>query len=167
MTNFDFRDSLPVISRKHNLSILPVTRSEYLISDFDAYHAFPEQETALTSWEFPDSIQSIDYTAISSEPIALRIAYLTAMLTDFVGDQEMVPTVSGRMGSGAFSFQIRWQGASDYLTVDIANSQLEIDGGYEGLHSLVLVEAKNSISKDFIIRQLYYPYRLWMDRGVT
>ena len=27
-----------------------------------------------------------------------------------------------------------------------------------------LIEAKNSLSKDFIIRQLYYPYRLWSNK---
>lgn len=167
MTKFDFRDSLPTIFKNNNLSILPVTRGEYVISDFDAYHTFTEQETLLTSWHFPDSIQSIDYTAISSEPIALHTAYLTGMLEDFVGDQEMVPTVSGRMGSGSFSFQIRRHGTEDHVAVEIANSQLEIDGGYEGVHSLVLVEAKNTISKDFLIRQLYYPYRLWTNKGVT
>ncbi|MDR0428918.1 MAG: hypothetical protein LBH58_00370 [Tannerellaceae bacterium] len=43
----------------------------------------------------------------------------------------------------------------------MGNSQIEIDGGYEGDNSLNLIEAKNYISDDFLIRQLYYPYRLW------
>jgi hypothetical protein len=43
----------------------------------------------------------------------------------------------------------------------VGNSQIEIDGGYEGDNSLNLIEAKNYISDDFLIRQLYYPYRLW------
>lgn len=41
------------------------------------------------------------------------------------------------------------------------NSQVEIDGGFEGKYALALLEAKNSISEDFLIRQLYYPFRLW------
>lgn len=44
------------------------------------------------------------------------------------------------------------------------NSQIEIDGGYEGDNSLSLIEAKNYISDDFLIRQLYYPYRLWNNK---
>jgi Domain of unknown function (DUF6997) len=29
---------------------------------------------------------------------------------------------------------------------------------------LLLVEAKNHLPKDFLIRQIYYPYRLWRNR---
>ncbi len=38
---------------------------------------------------------------------------------------------------------------SGVLKFDVKNSQIEIDGGYEGLESLSLIEAKNSLSKDF------------------
>jgi hypothetical protein len=48
--------------------------------------------------------------------------------------------------------------------VRVDNSQVEIDGGYEGDSSLNLIEAKNYISDDFLIRQLFYPYRLWSDK---
>ena len=42
------------------------------------------------------------------------------------------------------------------------NSQVEIDGGIsKEKYALALLEAKNSISEDFLIRQLYYPFRLW------
>jgi DNA-binding transcriptional ArsR family regulator len=47
------------------------------------------------------------------------------------------------------------------MKINVVNSQIEIDGGYEGTDYLTLIEAKNSISDDFLIRQLYYPYRLW------
>ena len=36
---------------------------------------------------------------------------------------------------------------------------MEIDGGFESAERLILVEAKNHISPDFNIRQLYFPYR--------
>src|SRR3989344_76955 len=38
---------------------------------------------------------------------------------------------------------------------------IEVDAGYEGKDDIVLVEAKNSKTKNTIIRQLYYPYRQW------
>ena len=37
--------------------------------------------------------------------------------------------------------------------------QTEVDAGYEGEDTVVLIEAKNTKVKDIIIRQLYYPYR--------
>ena len=42
--------------------------------------------------------------------------------------------------------------------IKVNNSQIEIDGGYEGAESLTIIEAKNNIADDFIVRQLYYPY---------
>ncbi|WP_278522967.1 DUF6997 domain-containing protein [Clostridium cochlearium] len=47
------------------------------------------------------------------------------------------------------------------IPLKVMNSQVEIDGGFEGKYALALLEAKNSISEDFLIRQLYYPFRLW------
>ena len=40
--------------------------------------------------------------------------------------------------------------------------QTEVDAGYEGRDQIVLVEAKNRRVTNFIIRQLYYPYRQWL-----
>jgi hypothetical protein len=36
-----------------------------------------------------------------------------------------------------------------------------VDAGFEGDNHFVLVEAKNFAVDDFMVRQLYYPYRLW------
>ena len=43
----------------------------------------------------------------------------------------------------------------------VTKSVTEVDAGYESDKQVVLVEAKNSASKNTIIRQLYYPYRQW------
>lgn len=39
--------------------------------------------------------------------------------------------------------------------------QTEVDSGFEGRDKIVLTEAKNSHTKNVIIRQLYYPMRQW------
>ena len=82
------------------------------------------------------------------------------MIEDFVQDIKLKPTISGRMSSSSFHFKINTF-KNNSLAVNVENSQIEIDEGYEGMHSLNLVEAKNFISDDFLIRQLFYPYRLW------
>lgn len=81
-----------------------------------------------------------------------------------MGDEALLPTVSGRMSSNTFDFQIKNAINGRLLPISVTNSQVEIDGGYEGLDSLAIIEAKNSISEDFLIRQLYYPYRLWNNK---
>lgn len=84
------------------------------------------------------------------------------MLHDFTNEDNLLPTVSGRMSSSLFNFKIK--SGKGLVNVKVGNSQIEIDGGYEGDNSLTLIEAKNYISDDFLIRQLYYPYRLWNNK---
>ncbi len=44
------------------------------------------------------------------------------------------------------------------------NSQIEIDAAFEGINFLTLIEAKRDLSEDFLIRQLYYPWRTWRSK---
>ena len=38
------------------------------------------------------------------------------------------------------------------------------DGGFEGESQFAIIEAKSETIDDFIVRQLYYPYRLWKSK---
>jgi len=163
MTKFDHQKNLPEIFKKYKLSILPITRGSYLISQFKAYKNFEEKETQIIRVPFPPYIESIDYENITSESSALSCAYVSGILDDFIEDEEVLPTISGRMSSEVFDFFIDTYFGS-CMRVNVNNSQIEIDGGYEGLETLSLIEAKNSLSDDFLIRQLYYPYRLWSNK---
>lgn len=163
MTKFDHKVNLPQIFVENGLAILPVTRGSYLISHFDAYKELEEPEGKIIKIPFPSYIESIDYENITSESAALNCAYVSGILADFLEDENLLPTVSGRMSSGTFDFNIK-RIKGDPVEVKVVNSQIEIDGGYEGVKTLALIEAKNSLSDDFLIRQLYYPYRLWRDK---
>lgn len=163
MTKFDHKVNLPKVFADNKLSILPITRGSYIISKFEAYSSFENINPEVVRVQFPEYITSIDYENISSEAMAINCAYVSGIIHDFVDDDEIVPTVSGRMSSDLFSFKIK-DINSDEMEVEVENSQIEIDGGYEGVKTLSLIEAKNSLSDDFIIRQLYYPYRLWSNK---
>lgn len=164
MTKFDHRVNLPRLFSEHNLAILPVTRGSYVISQFDAYKEFEPIDDAVAKVPFPEHIQSIDHENITSEATALNCAYVSGILADFLEDDNLLPTVSGRMSSGSFSFLIRNRSKNSDFNVEVTNSQIEIDGGFEGTRQLAVIEAKNFISDDFLIRQIYYPYRLWRDK---
>jgi hypothetical protein len=161
MTKFDHRINLPRLFVENNLAVLPVTRGRYIISNFEAYKNFEPTTDEITGISIPEYIESIDYENITSESMAINCAYVSGILADFLGDQELMPTVSGRMSSGSFSFYIQNTTTKSNVSINVENSQIEIDGGYEGVDKLSLIEAKNYISNDFLIRQLYYPYRLW------
>lgn len=164
MTKFDHKVNLPKVFADNDLSILPITRGNYIISKFEAYSKFENINSQIVRVQFPEYITSINYENITSEAMAINCAYVSGIIHDFVEDDELVPTVSGRMSSDKFKFNIKNIGINNNIAIEVVNSQLEIDGGYEGINALSLIEAKNSLSNDFIIRQLYYPYRLWSNK---
>lgn len=164
MAKFDHTINLPPVFAQNKLSILPITRSSYAIAHFDAYHSFEECKEPITNVAMPSHIQSIDPNNISSEAIALNCAIATGIISDFTKDMDIIPTVSGRMRSGQFDFHIKDTLSKQNLLVSVNNSQIEIDAAYEGINSLALIEAKIDLSEDFLVRQLYYPFRAWHQR---
>lgn len=164
MAKFDHRINLPQIFRKNDLAILPVSRGDYIISHFEAYQPFEELDKTIVQAALPANLQSLDASQISSEAIAINCALASGMLADFLEEDLLYSTVSGRMGSGQFDFHIRNSRTKMSTGVSVHNSQMEIDAAFEGIHSLALLEAKRDLSEDFLVRQLYYPYRVWSGR---
>jgi hypothetical protein len=163
VTKFDNTAQLPKLFIENSLTILPLTRSSYVIAPLDVYVKFPEDihGSSIKNMEFPENIQSLSPNNITSEAAAISCAYLSGILADFIGDEDLKPTVSGKMSSNEFSFGIMDHNTNQKIQLKVIGSQLEIDGGYEGAESLAIIEAKNNIADDFIARQLYYPLRLW------
>lgn len=164
MTKFDHRSQLPELFAKHKLSILPTSRGTYEIGAFETFCDFNKEDIEIVTVGFPTFLESIDYKDIISESIAINCAFVSKILHDFTDEENLFPTVSGRMSSSLFGFAIKSN--QGVFRINVENSQIEIDGGFEGDNSLSLIEAKNYISDDFLIRQLYYPYRLWSDKIV-
>ena len=162
MTKFDHKSQLPKLFSDHKLSILPTSRGGYIIGNFQTFQTFNDDDVAITRIPFPTYLQSLDYKDITSEATAINCAFVTGILSDFTAEKNLYPTVSGRMSSSSFSFNV--DSANGLFEINVGNAQVEIDGGYEGDFSLNLIEAKNYISDDFLIRQLYYPYKLWVSK---
>lgn len=162
MTKFDHKINLPTIFAENQLAILPVSRGDYVISSFSAYKEFEQPSTDIQRISIPTHIQSLIPQFLVSESIALNCANACGILEDFLEDEELVATVSGRMSSGKFNFNIN--SASGTRRLSVINSQIEIDAAYEGISYLSLFEAKRDLSDDFLVRQLYYPFRVWSNR---
>lgn len=164
MAKFDHSINLPQIFTENQLAILPITRGDYIISHFEAYHRFESCDTAVERVSLPEYIQSLNSNNVPSEAIALNCGIASGIIADFIEDEGLLATVSGRMGSGCFSFNILNSKDHTLYLINVDNSQIEIDAAYEGVHGLALFEAKRDLSDDFLIRQLYYPYRVWKER---
>lgn len=164
MAKFDHKINLPKIFLENDLSILPVTRGDYVISHFDLYHKFETTNEFIHQMQLPDYIQSLDCNNIFSESVALNCAFASGIIADFLEDEQIFSTASGRMGAGNFNFFVDDIKNKFRYNIQVKNSQIEIDAAYEGINNFAIIEAKRDISEDFLIRQLYYPYHMWKDK---
>lgn len=169
MTKFDYINSLPDLFFDNDLSILPTRRGEYIIGNFDAYQTISNHNSEFrsdrTSLVFPEWVETLDYRNISSEAIMLNASYISGMIHDLFNADGVFQTLSGRMSSDSFNFNINdTVNSSFYHEISVTNSQIEIDAGFETEDSLILVEAKNNTTDSFLIRQLYYPFRTWSQK---
>ncbi len=163
MTKFDHQANLPRIFTDHHLGILPLSRSRFALGQFSAYQEVHYHVQRPEVMEFPEGLVAIDPTNLYSESAALHCADLTGMVAQVLGEDAQW-VVSGRMSSGSFHFTIGDRSGGQTHTLTVANSQMEIDAGFESDGRLLLLEAKLEAVDDFIIRQLYYPYRFWQAR---
>jgi len=168
MTKFDNKKTLPKLFKDNNLAILPISGTNYIIGNFQLYKNIPSIDTPIYFMEFPSQIESIDCNKINSETIALNCAYISKIIDNFLNEENkrigVLPTVAGKMSSGQFEFKVDSSIDTGFYTIPVDRTGIEIDAGYETDESLVLIEAKNVIADDFLVRQLYYPYRLWKEK---
>lgn len=167
VTKFDSWKSLPYIFQKNKLNILPIERGTYIISHFDAYKPLEINENIEpTKVEFPHWIKTLDRNNLSSEAKALNCAFSSGIVDIVMESSEYaVPTISGRMSSSTWNFKIQSSiNDNNFYSIKNDKSQCQIDGGYENVNKFCIIEAKNSLSDDFIVRQLYYPYRLFFEQ---
>lgn len=161
MAKFDQSQRLPEVFRQNQLSILPVTRGEYVIGPFETHARVEYTAVSVKQVRVPE-LETLDAANLYSEASALSFAFNSGIFEDAMEAGRLFYTVNGRMASGEFSFRIkdakRPVGRQELF---VSNAQVEIDGGYEGENAFVICEAKNIAAEELLIRQLYYPYRLW------
>lgn len=165
MTKFDTSAQVAAPLRNRGLNVLPISRSAYTIGAFNLYETFPDV-TGLTPVrvELP-AYETLRVDSLTSESNAINALIATHALEHFLGEnnQGFIETFNGRMGSGAFTFTINQTKNLTPVSVSVDHAQLEIDGGFESNSSISIMEAKNIRHNDFNIRQLYYPYRKYLN----
>ena len=164
MAKFDFSRQLPKIFKDNQLGILPIKNGEYVIGKFNLFERLSNtnyENVEIKEDVLPSFIETIDPDNIYSESNALMVANLSGMFEDTFGEV-LYETIQGKMRTNTFNFNIY---SSDIENnIEVNGAAIEIDGGYESESNVILVEAKNSMPEDFVIRQLYYPYRHWSSR---
>lgn len=157
LCKMDTRESVPDIMKKNGLILLPVKNKFYVIVKGEGYVDIPDikgdAKIYNTKLDF-----DLDTTKIgNSEMQHLDFAYASSLIRTFMEDPSLVLTIRGRKYTPEFTYKV------GNNTVETKGVQTEVDAGYEGKNKVVLIEAKNSSTKNTIIRQLYYPYRQWSE----
>ena len=153
----DSREDRPNVFVRNNLFILPKKNGSYYIIKGDGYVDISDIVTPIQDYISKLDFDLISSTVGNSEMQYLDFAYANSLIRTFMEDPSLVLTIRGRKYTPSFSFTVNG------FNLDVEGVQTEVDAGYEGKNSLVLVEAKNSKTKNTIIRQLYYPYRQWYE----
>jgi hypothetical protein len=173
LTKIDHAHQVPPVFAENNLNILTRGIDTWRIGTFEVFHKLPEWTTPSKQVEnlvLPSFIDAIDTSNITGEPGVINAAHASGLLSAFSGEEQVL-TVGGRMRTGEFSFRVN-DARRAFSEINVSKAQIEIDAGMESAGSgqgddsgsLWLYEVKNHISKDFCIRQLYYPYRTWSQR---
>lgn len=162
MTKFDHKANLPKLFKDNRLTILPITRGSYIIGRFENYQKLEYRINNIKYKNFPFSIETLDYNNIYSESAAISCASLAGMIEELI-NEEIYLTVFGRMNTDRFSFKINTD-SGNLFKIDVDRAQMEIDAGFESENYFLILEAKNITADDFLIRQLYYPYRYWQNK---
>lgn len=151
----DSRENRPEIFIKNGLFLLPKKNGEYYILKGEGYVDIPDINSPILTYRknLPFELESSKVG--NSEMQFVDYAYANSLIRTFMNDDTLVLTIRGRKYTPSFQFRVGKN------ILDVTSVQTEVDAGYEGKDSIVLVEAKNSETHNTIIRQLYYPYRQW------
>lgn len=157
LCKMDTRESLPEVMKENGLVLLPVKNGYYVILKGEGYIDIPEIKSKVEIYKTKLDFELDTAKIGNSEMQHLDFAYASSLIRTFMEDPTLVLTIRGRKYTPEFSFKIGNQ------IVETKGVQTEVDAGYEGKKQIVLIEAKNSATKNTIIRQLYYPYRQWSE----
>ncbi|MEM7590864.1 MAG: hypothetical protein AAF383_04990 [Cyanobacteria bacterium P01_A01_bin.83] len=161
MCKFDSKDSRPQILKQNNCTILPIQNGVYKIVSGDGYASTNSQDCPIEKFD-PSRLHKFQTlpSAFRSESQVIDAAHASGLLSSFLGDNDLILTIRGRLRSPRFGFS--FQSTKGLLPIEVQGVQIEVDSGFEG-DAVYLVEAKMGDREDFHLRQIYYPYRMWRE----
>lgn len=164
-TKIDHSHQLPPIMKATGTSILTLTNSSWRIGPFHIFQDLPvwtKPDHNVQTKSLPDWLESLSRNGITGEGALINAASAAGILKDFAGE-DLLQTITGKARSAMFDFTVRNM-RGDVTAINVKGAQIEVDAGFEGRNSLLLLEAKRHLSLDFNVRQLMYPYLTFAGR---
>ena len=157
MAKVDFSADLPKALQRQGYFILPVKNGEYVLVRGNGYHALEKLPKPPTIFR-PQLDFELETLGIGdSEAQHLDYSFNVGLIENFAGTPGLRQTIRNRKRMPAIDFFV---GRVGPIRVS-AGVQVEVDLGCEGRSEVILIEAKTGDPRDFIVRQLFYPYRKW------
>jgi hypothetical protein len=158
LTYLPVKAKLPQFLKDNDLSVLPTSPSRFVLGRFDAYKDMPEMSDEPIQIVEPADLATLRLRS-DSEASGILAALNSGVFEDFLDESSARLGIMGRMRSRDFSYRVEGHNG----LIKVKGTQIEIDAGIETPNSVALVEAKTARPETFLVRQLYYPYRVWED----
>jgi C-terminal AAA-associated domain len=160
MAYMDELSKVPSIFRDNSLFLLPVANGRYAIVRGHGYHSL--EEGAIRREEFRPAfpLETAILEPTKSEGSAIAYALNTGLISHLTGVSPVFLGAPGRFYLDAFEFDV--DGGAH---LSQKGAQAEIDGFFYGRNAAMVMEFKAHHCEDFLIRQLYYPFRHWSGRA--
>ena len=140
----------------NNLFILRVKNWEYGIIKWNWYVKIPDITTESIPYQSKLRFKLDSATYWDSEMLHIDYAFATWLIKDLLHDPNLQLTIRWKKYTKPFSFYV-W---NNFIKTN--SVQVEVDAWYESDKNIVLIEWKNKLTQDTIIRQLFYPYKQWL-----
>lgn len=162
ITKFDEESRLPKIFSEYKLGILPSSHNSYIIGHYCLFQKINYPGTQPIEYvSIVPSLNTLEPTNITRESTAILSAFNYGILDMVVNSESnnLHMTDYGKKHAPEFDFYINDTEGGDSHKIQVHSPQIEIDGVFESEDILLIIEAKRGLPTDFIIRQLYFPFR--------
>ena len=157
MAKMDSAADVPKALRRHGYFLLPIKNGEYVLVRANGFHALEQLPEPPTIFRPQLDFDLMTLSVGDSEMQHLDYCFNVGLFEHFAGVAGLRQTIRGRKRMPAIEFSVERLGPISVR----AGVQVEVDSGCEGRDDVVLIEAKSERPLDFIVRQLFYPYRKW------
>lgn len=161
MAYMDHRDAVPLVFQPKSNFLLPISNGRYAIVRGIGYHDLEVKELRRHDYEptFPPGISNV-LDPRTGEHSAVVYAQNIGLLSHASGVNPLIPGSNERFRLDEFEFKV-----DGSPSITQSGAQAQVDGFYYGSDAALLMEFKNGFRSDFLIRQLYYPYRHWLKQA--
>lgn len=163
MAKIDNSSQRPEPFQKYDLNILPASTRAYYVGMFDLYEKLPAVDDLPMQPVPLPRFDTLNPDNITNEAAAINALSVSGVLDTFLDTEDLTATFNGRSRSGQFNFRVncisKTQQDRTQQELSVDSAQIEVDAGFENVHNVVILEAKNVLHSDFHIRQLYFPFR--------